>query len=120
MGFASEQQVQVAQIAFEKDYYRILGVQSTATPEQIKESYRKLAKKYHPDSRITGAEKSEYEPNSDLFRDVNEAYQILSVIESRVNYDLRRKKNPDNFKTLSPHDFNLEKRIDLRDKSGIV
>jgi curved DNA-binding protein CbpA len=51
---------------------------------------------------------------------VNEAYQILSVIDSRVNYDLRRKKNPDNFKTLSPHDFNLEKRIDLRDKSGIV
>jgi curved DNA-binding protein CbpA len=51
---------------------------------------------------------------------VNEAYQILSVIDSRVNYDLRRKKNPDLFKTLSPHDYNLENRIDMRDKSGIV
>ena len=95
-------------------------MQSTATPEQIKESYRKLAKKYHPDSRIAGTDKSEYSPDSDLFRDVNEAYQILSVLDSRVNYDLRRKKNPDLFKTLSPHDFNLENRIDLRDKSGIV
>ena len=120
MAFATEQQVQVAQIIFEKDYYRILGVTATATPEQIKESYRKLAKKYHPDSRAAGADKTDYSPDSDMFRDVNEAYQILSVLDSRVNYDLKRKRNPDAFKPMSVHDFNLENRIDLRDKGGIV
>jgi DnaJ-domain-containing protein 1 len=35
----------------EKDYYTILDISTTATPEQIKEQYRKLAKKYHPDVR---------------------------------------------------------------------
>ena len=97
-----------------------MGINSTATPEQIKDSYRKLAKKYHPDARATGADKSDYTPDADKFRDVNEAYQVLSVLDSRVNYDLRRKKNPDLYKPLSEHDFNLERRIDQREKDGLV
>ncbi len=119
MGFASGQQVQASQFVLEKDYYRILGINSTATPEQIKESYRKLAKKYHPDARAN-EDKSDYSPDSEKFRDVNEAYQVLSVIESRVNYDLKRKKNPSLFREQSEQDFNLQHRVDLRDKDGIV
>jgi DnaJ-class molecular chaperone len=72
----------------EKDYYFILGVPSTATLEQIKEAYRVSVKKYHPD--VVGSE----EPDSAKFRDVMEAYGILSIRESRASYDLLRKKNP--------------------------
>lgn len=45
---------------------------------------------------------------------------MLSVRESRVNYDLSRRKNPDLYKPVSEHEYNLENRRDLRDKSGMV
>jgi curved DNA-binding protein CbpA len=57
----------------EKDYYTILDIPVTATPEQIKEQYRRLAKKYHPDVR-TSEKGIEHLPNADMFRDVAEAY----------------------------------------------
>lgn len=57
----------------EKDYYTILNIPATATAEQIKESYRKLAKKYHPDARAVDKD-LEHTPNPDRFRDVVEAY----------------------------------------------
>jgi DnaJ-class molecular chaperone len=78
----------------EKNYYMILGIPTHATPEMIKEAYRALAKKHHPDVRSTGGDTSEYEPDVEKFRDVVEAYQILSVKESRAAFDLTRKKNP--------------------------
>ena len=101
----------------EKDYYRILNVPASATNEQIKDQYRKLAKKYHPDARIAD-KTADHTPNADVFRDVVEAYQVLSVRESRVNYDLQRRKNPDLFKGMSEFEFNLEHRRDFRDKRG--
>jgi molecular chaperone DnaJ len=57
----------------EKDYYTILGLPATATAEQIKENYRKLAKKFHPDARAISKDQ-EHTPNADRFRDVVEAY----------------------------------------------
>jgi curved DNA-binding protein len=57
----------------EKDYYNILSITPAATPEQIKDQYRKLAKKYHPDVR-TSDKSQEHQPDADLFRDVVEAY----------------------------------------------
>lgn len=116
MGFASQQ---AAMTPLEKDYYTILGIPSTATSEQIKENYRRMAKKFHPDARAVDKE-TDHTPDADKFRDVVEAYQVLSVRESRVNYDLTRKKNPDLFKAVSQEEFNLERRRDLRDKSGSV
>jgi curved DNA-binding protein CbpA len=62
----------------------------------------------------------DHTPNADLFRDVVEAYQVLSVRESRVNYDLSRRKNPDLYRAMSERDFNLEYRRDLRDKRGMI
>jgi DnaJ-class molecular chaperone len=54
-----------------------------------------LAKKHHPDVRSTaGSEVSDYDPDVEKFRDVVEAYQVLSVKESRADFDLSRKKNP--------------------------
>ncbi|CDW82524.1 chaperone protein [Stylonychia lemnae] len=115
MGFAKN----ITLTPQEKDYYTILGIPTSSTAEQIKESYRKLAKKYHPDARASESE-AERDPNPDKFRDVNEAYAVLSQSESRVNYDLQRKKNPDNFKAMSEFEYILEKRVDLRDKTGHV
>ena len=77
----------------DKDYYGILGIEPTSTPEQIKAAYREMAKKHHPD--VQAAET--HEPDLDKFRDITEAYQVLSVRESRINYDLSRKKHSYNF-----------------------
>ena len=57
----------------EKDYYRILGVESYATPEQIKDAYRTLAKRHHPDVTLSDSS-IEYQPDVEKFRNVVEAY----------------------------------------------
>ncbi len=61
-----------------KDYYHILGVTKTASEEEIKKAYRKLAHQYHPD-KATG--------NEAKFKEINEAYQVLSDATKRRQYD---------------------------------
>jgi curved DNA-binding protein len=53
-----------------KDYYAILGVPRNATPEQIKEAYRRLAKEYHPD-------RNPFPEAEGRFKLINEAYHVL-------------------------------------------
>lgn len=67
------------------DYYKVLGVSEQANEEQIKQAYRKLAKKYHPDLN-PGNKESETK-----FKDVVEAYETLGDAEKRKKYDLKRK-----------------------------
>lgn len=64
-----------------KDYYKVLGVTKAATPEELKKAYRKLALKYHPD-RNKGNKASE-----EKFKEINEAYAVLSDTEKRKQYD---------------------------------
>ena len=65
-----------------KDYYQILGVSKSASPEEIKKVYRKLALKYHPD-RNKGDKSSEAK-----FKDISEAYAVLSDPEKKKKYDM--------------------------------
>lgn len=58
------------------------------------------------------------DPDATKFRDVTEAFGILSVRESRVNYDLQVKKNPDSYKPISEEDFFRNQRPDMRDAAG--
>ncbi len=64
-----------------KDYYKILGISKTATDDEIKKAYRKLAMKYHPD-------RNKDDKNAEArFKDISEAYAVLSNKEKRVQYD---------------------------------
>ncbi len=64
-----------------KDYYKVLGIEKSADEQQIKTAYRKLARKYHPDVNRSdpGAENK--------FKDVSEAYEVLSDPDKRLKYD---------------------------------
>ncbi len=68
----------------EKDYYKALGVAKTAKPAEIKKSYRKLARKYHPDANKGDAKAEE------RFKEISEAYSVLSDEKRRKEYDEAR------------------------------
>ncbi|KAL4508515.1 hypothetical protein ABPG72_003819 [Tetrahymena utriculariae] len=74
------------------DYYAVLGVDRLATTEQIKDSYRKLAMKYHPDVNTTATEA--HEPSARKFQEIAEAYAVLSVEEQRRAYDFLNQPSP--------------------------
>ncbi len=68
-------------MADKRDYYEVLGVAKTATDAELKSAYRKLAKKYHPDFNKDNKEAEE------KFKEVNEAYEVLSDASKRQKYD---------------------------------
>ena len=64
-----------------RDYYEVLGVSKTATQDELKKAYRKLARKYHPDLNKDNEEAAE------KFKECNEAYSVLSDDQKRAQYD---------------------------------
>ena len=68
-------------MATKRDYYEILGVSKTATEDELKKSYRKLALKYHPDRNPDDKESEE------KFKEAAEAYEVLSNKDKRAKYD---------------------------------
>jgi len=68
-----------------KDFYAVLGVPSTATQDEIKKSYRKLAKKYHPDANASDPKAGE------KFKEISEANTVLGDVEKRKQYDEMRR-----------------------------
>ena len=79
-------------MASKRDYYEVLGVSKTATDEEIKKAYRKLAKKYHPDANPDNKEEAEAK-----FKEVNEAYETLSDPQKRKAYDQFGPDGPQGF-----------------------
>lgn len=78
-----------------KDYYKILEIERNASEDDIKKSYRKLALKYHPDRcKDIGAE--------DKFKEISEAYSVLSCIEKRRSYDVMGNSDDFNFNGEDP------------------
>lgn len=73
---------------FEKDYYAVLGVSSTATSKEITSAYRKLARELHPDAN-PGDQAAE-----DRFKDVSAAYEVIGDPEKRAEYDEARRMGP--------------------------
>ena len=70
---------------FEKDYYKTLGVSSTATAKEITSAYRKLAKKHHPDTNPG---------HEETFKDISAAYDVLGDADRRKEYDEVRTMGP--------------------------
>jgi len=64
-----------------KDYYKVIGVDKKATAKEIKQAYRRLARKYHPDVNQNDKEAEE------KFKGINEAYEVLGDTENRKKYD---------------------------------
>jgi curved DNA-binding protein len=75
------------------NYYEILGVESTATEEDIKKAYRKMAMKHHPDR---GGDQTE-------FQKIQEAYAILSDAQKRQQYDNPQQQNFNQFNGMPPN-----------------
>ena len=68
----------------DKDYYKALGVSKTATADEIKKAYRKLARQHHPDKNMSDKKSEE------KFKSISEAYDVLSNVDRRKEYDEAR------------------------------
>ena len=79
-------------MANKRDFYEVLGVERTATDEELKRAYRKLAKKYHPDANPDNKKEAE-----EKFKEVSEAYETLSNPQKRKMYDQFGPDGPQGF-----------------------
>ena len=84
-------------MANKRDYYEVLGVNKSATDEELKKAYRKLAKKYHPDANPDNKKEAE-----EKFKEVSEAYENLSDPQKRRMYDQFGHNGPQGFGGANP------------------
>jgi len=95
----------------EADFYEVLQVSDNAEPETINRVYRIFAQRYHPDNRETG--------NEARFREITEAYQVLSNPEKRARYDAtNQQRKKDRWRVVaagaeSENNFELEQVVRL-------
>lgn len=85
-----------------RDYYEILGVGKTATPEEIKKAYRKVAIQFHPDKNPDNKEAEE------KFKEAAEAYEVLSDVDKRAKYDRFGHSRSGNGYSGGGHEMNME------------
>ena len=73
-------------MAEKRDYYEVLGVAKSATADDIKKAYKKLALKYHPDRHVNDSE-ADKKAAEEKFKEAAEAYEVLSDPQKRQRYD---------------------------------
>lgn len=88
-----------------KDYYKVLGVERNASEDDIRKAYRKLAMQYHPD-RNPNDKQAE-----DRFKEINEAYQVLSDPQKRSHYDRLGSDYSSWQRRGAPGDFNWDEYV---------
>ena len=93
-----------------------MGVENTATAEEIKTAYREMALKYHPDVNTTGETD---QSNARKFREIAEAYAVLSIPENKIIYDRNRLKKQDSVYT-NVKSQTMEANRKMRDATGHV
>lgn len=84
-----------------QDFYKILELNPDATIEEIKASYRSLSKEYHPDKLPPGTPKKALKHVEDKFKEINEAYSVLSDTEKKERYDFELSNNRNSSSDLS-------------------
>lgn len=94
----------------QKNYYTILGVDKKATAEEIKKKFRKLSMQYHPD-RLSGKSEEEKKKAEDKFKDIAEAYSVLSDENKRKQYDLFGTVDNNGFQSSNFNPFDLFKNM---------
>lgn len=102
-----------------KNYYQLLGIKENATPLEVKEAYRKLSKKIHPDLNQGETFFLEY------FKEVQEAYAVLSDQEKKRSYDLSRFKPLENRVTVPSNikhmDYQISRlELKVRDQDEVI
>ena len=92
-------------LSAKRDYYDILGVTKTATQQEVKQQYRKLALKFHPD-------RNQYSDAEEHFKEISEAYSVISNPEKKSIYDMyghagvnQRHSNQDIFRSANGGGF---------------
>lgn len=99
---------------YDRNYYKILGLEPTAKLDEIKRAYRNLAKRFHPDSGET--------PDAEKFREITDAYDILSNPVSRMEYEKEYFKlilTPKNSGAVSGDSRSAINRLDSKINAGI-
>jgi len=94
-----------------KNFYEVLEVSKDATTDEIKKAFRKLAKKYHPDTNVND------DTLAEKFHQINEAYSVLSDEKLRSEYDeklLRKKTNNQNNRDEKKNNYSSKKSSDIK------
>lgn len=87
-----------------KNYYKILGLESSATSVEIRSAYKRLVRKYHPDLHIDNPKIHK------VFNEIKEAYDILGDLDKRLSYNLQLSRSKKLLDEITRREYELKKR----------